>query len=85
MKAKLKANNASKLQQDSQIKQLSDFTELSDQEMEMLVGGDGLTVTDVKEFLANTWQDLLNLYSALWGGGGGSGGGSGGSSGGGGG
>ena len=39
MKAKIKYSHATKHQQDNKIMQLSDFPELSDQELELLVGG----------------------------------------------
>ncbi len=39
MKAKIKVSHATKYLQDSKIMQLSDFTELSDQELELLGGG----------------------------------------------
>jgi predicted protein tyrosine phosphatase len=41
MKAKIKENNPKKHQQESKILQLSDFTELTDEEAELVVGAWG--------------------------------------------
>ncbi len=55
MKAKIKYSHATKHEQDSKIMQLSDFPELSDQELELLIGGGGLAVVSSSTLKNKKW------------------------------
>jgi len=67
MKAQIEENNRRKNQQNSVIMQLSDLTELTDQELELVVGGSGSAALVVSSAaLLGSFAAVNNLLTFIF-------------------